>query len=294
MLSLPGARESSARPAPYRSVTGEVPPNPRIPATGRTGGAALLALALWACGGGGTGPSVVPTRIVFQYANNAGLFDDNVPVTPGITLDIRATPVDDEGHPTGSLTENWSVSGGGTLAHAVTSPTGGNDPTLNRWTTGSTSNIQAVTVTLPAHPSVSGTIHVRAVNLQLVRVSPTTAPDLTLALGQTVSLTVQLMTAEGQPFVWPLIFTAGISPWSSCGKANPQADLGSFSPSGRGAGNSDTLLPDAQGKVTLVYAAPTRLSVQGDPPGSECQFGVGASPIPSPGGFSVNAGGGGA
>ena len=152
----------------------------------------------------------------------------------------------------------------------------------------------AVTVTLPAHPSVSGTIHVRAVNLQLVRVSPTTAPDLTLALGQTVSLTVQLMTAEGQPFVWPLIFTAGISPWSSCGKANPQADLGSFSPSGRGAGNSDTLLPDAQGKVTLVYAAPTRLSVQGDPPGSECQFGVGASPIPSPGGFSVNAGGGGA
>lgn len=89
-----------------------------------------------------------------------GLFDDNVPVTPGITLDIRATPVDDEGHPTGSLTENWSVSGGGTLEHAVTSATGGNDPTLNRWTTGSTSNVQAVTVTLPAYPSVSGTIHV--------------------------------------------------------------------------------------------------------------------------------------
>jgi len=101
------------------------------------------------------------------------------------------------------------------------------------------------------------------------------------------------MTAEGQPFVWPLTFTAGISPSYPCGQANRTADVGSFSPSGRGAGNSDTLLPDAQGKVTVVYTAPTRLSVQAGPPGSGCIFGVGASPIPSPGGFSVNAGGGG-
>jgi hypothetical protein len=66
-------------------------------------------------------------------------------------------------------------------------------------------------------------------------------------------------------------------------------------PSGRGAGNSDTLLPDAQGKVTVVYTAPTRLSVQADATRIRAAiFGVGRlARLPSPGGFSVNAAGGG-
>ena len=55
----------------------------------RASRASLLAasvLAMGACGdggGGNTGPSGVPTRIVFQYAGSGGVFDDNVPVTPG-------------------------------------------------------------------------------------------------------------------------------------------------------------------------------------------------------------------
>jgi Big-like domain-containing protein len=249
---------------------------------------ALASLALWACGGN-TGPNGVPTRIVFQYGETGGLFDDSVPVTPGTVLLIRATPADAEGHTFTTLTENWSVAGGGTLDGAVTSPAGDDDATLNRWSTGSTSGVQTVTVTLPAYPGVSTTIHVRAVNLQMVRVSPDTAIDLTLALGQTVSLTVQLRTAEGQPFVWPVIFSAGIFPSYPCAEANAGADFGSFTPSGQGAGRSDTLSPDSQGKATALYKAPTLLSVQGPSPGSDCGLAVGAGATASPGGLPVNA-----
>jgi hypothetical protein len=246
----------------------------------------LVSLALSGCGGN-TGPSGVPSRIIFQYGDTGRLFDDSVPLRPGTVLLIRATPADAEGHTFTTLTENWSVAGGGALDGAVTSAAEGGDATLNRWTTGSNSGIQTVTVTLPAYPGVSATVHVRAVNLQMVRVSPDTATDLTLALGQTVSLTVQFKTAEGQPFVWPVIFSAGIGPFNPCGKVNPNADLGSFSPSGQGAGRSDTLSPDSQGKATALYTAPTRLSVQGLPPGSECLFGVGADAVASPGGLSL-------
>jgi len=262
--------------------------NPRAPAGTRSWAAALLGMALWGCGGGGgTGPSGAPTRILFQYANTGGVFDDSVPVIPGYVLVVRATPVDGEGHPFGSLTQDWSVSGGGTLAHAETAPAGNNDPTLNTWNIGSTSSVQAVTVTLPAYPGVSGTIHVRAVNLEIVRVSPTTEQDLTLGLGQTVALTVRLVTAEGQPFIWPLRFLAGINPSYPCGQAHPDADLGSFSPGGVGA--SDTLVPDSKGNATVVYTAPTRLSVQGAPPGFECTLDVAAGALASPGGLDVFA-----
>jgi len=102
-------------------------------------------------GGGNTGPSGVPTRIVFQYAGSGGVFDDNVPVTPGTALLVRATPVDADGHVFAKLTENWSVAGGGALDAAVTTPAGGNDPTLNRWSIGPTTGVQLITVTLPAY-----------------------------------------------------------------------------------------------------------------------------------------------
>jgi hypothetical protein len=194
-----------------------------------------------------------------------------------------------DGHTFTNLTESWAVSGGGALDAAVTSPSGGNDATLNRWTTGPGSGVQAVTVTLPAYPGVSTTVHVRAVNLQMVRVSPGIAADLTLALGQRVALTVQFQTAEGQPFVWPVTFSAGIAPSYPCGQANATADLGSFAPSGPFAGSSDTLTPDSQGKVTALYTAPTRLSVQDSPPEFGCTFLVGANPIASRGGLSLSA-----
>jgi hypothetical protein len=50
-----------------------------------------------------------------------------------------------------NLTLNWSVSGGGSLDHAVTSPAGGNDATMNAWTIGQQDGVQSITVTLPAH-----------------------------------------------------------------------------------------------------------------------------------------------
>ena len=261
----------------------------------RASRASLLAasvLAMGACGdggGGNTGPSGVPTRIVFQYAGSGGVFDDNVPVTPGTALLVRATPVDADGHVFANLTENWSVAGGGALDAAVTTPAGGNDPTLNRWSIGPTTGVQLITVTLPAYPAVTGTVHVRAVNLQIVRVAPDTAADLTLALGQTVPLTVQLRTAEGQPFIWPIAFSAGIAPFNPCGESHPTADVGSFTPGGTLAWSSDTLSPDSQGMVTVMYTAPTRLSVQDEPPGSGCMFFVRAEAVASPGGLAINA-----
>lgn len=229
------------------------------------------------------GPSGTPTRLLFQDAGAGGSeIPDSALVFPGTAILVRAIPIDGSGHTFANLTEDWSVTGGGALDAAVTSPTGGNDPTLNRWTTAASPGVQAVTVTLQAYPGVISVLHVRALSLVMDRVNPDPAPDLTLGLGQVVALTVRLTTSTGQPFNLPIRFSAGISPWYGCGQAHPTADLGSFAPAGGGPSSPTlTVTPDAQGLAHAVYTAPTRLSVQGLPPGSGCVFGVGASAIVS-------------
>src|SRR6266536_530333 len=126
-----------------------------------------------------------PTRIVFQHPGNGfpefgvGPFEDNVPVGPGLRYIVRAVPMDAAGHAYTNLTLHWSVAGGGSLEHAVTSPDGGNDPTMNAWKTGQEDGVEAITVTLPAYPGVLGILHVRVVHLHMVAIGPSNASPFT-------------------------------------------------------------------------------------------------------------------
>jgi adhesin/invasin len=259
----------------------------------------LTLLALWSCGGDsstapigpdtqpgtppGTPPpaSGEPTRIVFQHPAtgpefDVGPFEDSVPVGPGLRYVVRAVPMDAAGNAYTNLTLNWSVSGGGSLDHAVTSPAGGNDATMNAWTIGQQDGVQSITVTLPAHPGVQGVLHVRAVHLQMTAISPPNASPFTLGAGQQIPLTAQLRTTSGQPFEWSITFSAIFSPYFPCSKLPYSGGLGR-TPSD--APRVEVTAPtDAQGKATVIYTAPTTLT-------SGCQGFIGAAPALSPSGI---------
>ncbi len=265
--------------------------------------AALAALlGIWACGGdtttspapgqtgtpggGGTpsGGTGAPTRIVFQdpgtgFPNtNVGPFEDNVPVTPGIRYLVRAVPMDAAGNVYNQLTLDWSVAGGGSLDHAETSPAGGADATLNGWSVGHNEGVQSVTVTLPAFPAVQGTLHVQALNLHAVGISPSTTGPLTIGLGQQMSLTARLLTGNGQPFQWPITFEASYG-------GPPCANFGGL-PGGFGATPSATpalsfdAATDAQGTATVTYTGPTMFI------GASCPVLILAGPAISAGGIA--------
>ncbi|HZE76069.1 MAG TPA: Ig-like domain-containing protein [Gemmatimonadales bacterium] len=256
-------------------------------------------IGLWACGGdpnsdltdpgtrsnppeqppptGGSG-----LRIVFQHPGNGppefnvGPFEDNVPVGPGLRYLVRAVPTDVAGNAVTNQTLNWSISGGGSLDHAVTAPTGGNDATLNGLTTGTQDGVESITVALPAYPGVQGVLRVRVVHLQLVAVSPSNANPLTLGLGQQIPLTAQLQTANGQPFVWSITFNALLDPDYPCSHYELTGGLGTTP--GAKPVEELTVPTDAQGKATVIYTAPTASF-------GACQGFVGAAPAKSPSGI---------
>lgn len=226
----------------------------------------LVGLALVACSGDSSSeppirndpPSAsgAPTRIVFLYpAGGEREFEDNVPIAPSVRYIVRAVPMDAAGKAYAKLTQNWAVSGSGTLDHAVTTPDGGNDPTMNGWTIGPTLGVQSITVSLPAHPGVTGAVHARAVKLQVVAIDPP-AGDLTLDLGQEVPLTMQLQTSDGLPFAWAITFEPGVTPYQPCSHYNvPGAKLEpTTTPRSMGP---LTIPTDAEGKVTVMLTAPT-------------------------------------
>lgn len=259
-------------------------------------------LVLWACGSDsssdltavGTPPGdppnqpppagAGPTRIVFLNPGNGfpelkpGPFEDNVPVGPGLRYVVRAIPMDASGNSYTNLTFNWSVSGGGSLGHATTTPAGGGDATLNGWTVGTQDGLESITVTLPAYPGVQGVLHVRVVHLQLVAISPSNASPFTLGIGQQMPVTAQLQTASGEPFVWSITFTSRFYPYFPCGQHTvPTGGLGATA--GAEPVVELTVPTDAQGKATVFYTAPTNA------PGSTCQGFIGAVPAASPGGI---------
>jgi Bacterial Ig-like domain (group 1) len=263
--------------------------------------ALLGMLCLWACsgdqGGDVTDPGTragppnpppaaggAPTRIVFQHPGggspeyNVGPFEDSVPVGPGLRYLVRAVPMDAAGQVHTNLTLNWSVSGGGSLDHAVTAPTGGNDATLNGWSVGTQDGVGSITVTLPAYPGVVGVLHVRVVHLQVIAVSPSNANPMTLGLGQQTALTAQLLTSGGQPFAWAITFDAQLSPYQPCARLPLTGGVGATA--GASPTQSVTVPTDAQGRATIFYTAPTTAS----PAGWDCQGLVGAVPAISPSG----------
>jgi hypothetical protein len=259
-------------------------------------------VVLWACGtdspsdptavgtpspdppGSGSGPTGTgPTKIVFQHPADGfpevqpGDFEDSVPVGPGLRYIVRAIPMDAADKVYSDSTFNWSVSGGGSLAHAVTSTVGGGDATLNAWTVGTQDGIESITVTLPAHPTVQGTLHVRVVHVRLSAINPPNSDTLTLRAGQQIPLTAQLQTASGQGFAWFVKFTALLWPYSPCGQHEELTGGLSATP-GATPVVELTVPTDAQGKATVFYTAPT------DAP-STCLGFVGAIPGASPGGI---------
>jgi hypothetical protein len=248
---------------------------------------ALLAfVGLSACGSDSNSPDSpagggTPTRIVFQHPGNGfpelepGAFEDNDPVGPGLRYLVRAVPMDESGNTYTNLTFNWSVSGGGSLDGAVTSPTGGGDATLNGWTVGTQDGPESITVTLPSYPGIQGVLQVRVVHLHLVAISPPNTNPFTLGLGGQMPLTAQLQTAGGQPFVWSITFSTELFPFVECSHIDLTGGLGATA--GSSPTQSLTVPTDAEGKATVIYTAPTNA------PGT-CQGFVGAIPAASPGG----------
>ena len=248
--------------------------------------ALLAVLGLSACGGDSasdlTGAGTAsPSQIAFQHPGNgfpeleAGAFEDNVPVGPGLRYIVRALPMDGAGHVYSDVTFNWSVSGGGSLDHATTTPTGGGDATLNGWTVGTQDGVESITVTLPAYPGVQGVLHVRVVHVRTVAVSPPSSDTFTVAAGQQIPLTAQLLTGTGQPLAWYIKFTALLWPYFTCGQhLIPNGGLGATP--GASPVVELTMPTDAQGKTTVFYTAPTN--------GGTCQGFIGAVPGASPGG----------
>lgn len=244
----------------------------------------------WACGGGTGGPVSPgqgggPTRIVFQDPGTGppndlvGPFEDSVPVAPGGRYLVRAVPMDAAGTAYNQLTLDWAVAGGGSLDHAVTSPAGGGDATLNAWSIGVKEGVESLTVTLPAYPAVQGRLHVQALFLHGVAVSPSGASLLTVAPREQMSLTAQIQTGTGKPFPWSVTFVTTYVPSYPC---NNMGVAGGFAAtSSAPAGPATFTTPtDGQGNATVVYTGPPNyLGAAG------CQISINAVPAVSPGGI---------
>jgi Flp pilus assembly protein TadG len=192
--------------------------------------------------------------------------------------------VDGAGRPVTNVTLNWAVAGGGSLDNAVTMPTGGEDPTLNGWSIGPTEGVQSITVTLPGRPGVQGVLHVRAVKLRVVPITPAdTSGGVSLGYGEQTQLTAQLLTSDGKPFPWFIRFTGGTTPGNPCYR---NGNFGSFGPSSSATPiNILTVPTDAQGRATVTYTAPTAQFE------SFCAAQVEAEPGDSPGGITGVPGG---